>query len=58
MNYIFIIFLLYFFIKSWFYGLFELKEIKNKSAAIAVFFLSITSFVFSIVCLYAFIRHI
>lgn len=57
MNYIFIIFLLYFFIKSWFYGLFELKEIKNKPAATAIFILTLGSFIFSIICLYIFIKY-
>lgn len=57
MNYLFIIFIVYFFIKSWAYGLFELKEIKNKSAATAIFVLSLTSFIFSLVCLYIYIKY-
>lgn len=57
MNYLFIIFLLCFFIKSWLYGVFELKEIKNKPAATAIFVLSLTSFIFALVCLYIFIKH-
>ena len=55
MNYFLILFILYFFFKSWFYGKFELKEIKNKTAATAIFILSLVSFIFAIVCLYIFI---
>lgn len=56
MNYIFILLILYFFLKSWFYGLFELKEIKNKTAATAIFILTLGGFIFSIVSLYFFIK--
>ena len=56
MNYLFIIFILFFFMKSWFYGLFELREIKNKPAATAIFVLSLFSFIFALVCLYVFIK--
>ena len=57
MNYIFIVFILYLFFKSWFYGLFELKEMNNKPAATAIFVLSLLSFIFSIICLYIFIKY-
>ena len=56
MNFIFIILLLYFFIKSWFYGLFEQKENRNKNAATAIFILTLFSFIFSIICLYIFMQ--
>ena len=57
MNYFFILILLFFFFKGWFYGKFELLEMKNKAAATAIFILSLTSFVFSILSLYIFIKH-
>lgn len=41
MKYLAIIFLIYTFLKTWNYGTFELKENKNKTAAIAIFFLAI-----------------
>lgn len=57
MNYFFILILLFFFFKSWFYGRFELLEMKNKPAATAIFILSLSSFIFAIVSLYIFIKH-
>ena len=47
MKYITIIFLIYAFLKTWNYGIFELKENKNKTAAIATFFLAIVRLNFS-----------
>ena len=57
MNYIFILILLFFFLKSWYYGKYELLELKNKTAATAIFALSLFSFIFSIISLYFFIKH-
>ena len=57
MNYLFILILLFFFLKSWFYGKYELLEMKNKKASTAIFILSLSSFIFSIVSLYFFIKH-
>lgn len=51
MNYIFILLLLFFFFKSWFYGKYELLEMKNKPAATAIFILSLSSFIFAITSL-------
>lgn len=41
MKYIVIILIIFGFLKSWNYGIYELKQNKNKTAAIAIFTLSI-----------------
>jgi len=41
MQYITILFLLYIFLKTWYYGIYELKTNKNKTAAISIFFMAI-----------------
>ena len=41
MKYLYIIGLIYIFIKSWKYGLYEIKENQNKPAGISIFFISI-----------------
>lgn len=41
MKYIYIISIVLLFFKSWYYGLYELKENKNKPAGYSIFFLSI-----------------
>ncbi len=46
MKFIIIIILIYSFLKSIYYGNFELKEKKNKSAGIAIYFLAILGFIF------------
>lgn len=43
-----IIFLIYAFLKSIFYGYFEIKEKENKSGGIAVIFLAIIGLIFPI----------
>lgn len=43
-----IIFLIYAFLKSVFYGYFEIKEKENKSGGIAVIFLAIIGLIFPI----------
>ena len=41
MKVITILFLIYIFFKTWYYGIYELKSNKNKPAAIAIFFMAI-----------------
>lgn len=41
MKYLYILIILYFSIKSWFYGLYEFKKCKNKPAGLSIFTLSI-----------------
>lgn len=41
MKYLYIIFLIILFLKSWYYGIYELKVNKNKPAGISIFFLSL-----------------
>jgi hypothetical protein len=50
-----IFFLIYCFFKAWYYGLYELKENKNKPAAISIFFMACCGLIFpSIVIIYWF----
>ena len=51
MRFLIILYLIFVFLKSWYYGLFEMKENKNKTAAIAIFALAICGFVFPIIVL-------
>ena len=46
MKYIFIFILLLACIKSYYYGMFEIKEKENKTGGIAIIFLSILGFIF------------
>ena len=41
MKYLYIATIFIFFMKSWYYGLYEFKENKNKPAGFSLFFLSI-----------------
>ena len=41
MKYLYIIVLIYIFINSWKYGIYELKENKNKPAGISIFLISL-----------------
>lgn len=47
MKYLALVYIVWAFLKSWYYGLYELKENKNKTAAIAIFFLAIARSNFS-----------
>lgn len=55
MNYIYIVFIIFFFLKGWYYGIYELNEQKNKNAATAIFLINIVSFIFASLSLYFFI---
>lgn len=46
MKFIAILFLIYFFFKSIYYGIFEIKENKNKPGGITVIFLAILGLIF------------
>ena len=51
MKYLIIIYLIFVFFKTWYYGIFEMKENKNKTAAIAIFALAICGLIFPIIVL-------
>lgn len=48
MKILYIMTIIFFMIKSWNYGIYEIKQNKNKSAGIAILFLSIIRFCFSL----------
>lgn len=51
MKYLFIFILLIACIKSYYYGMFEIKEKENKSGGIAIIFLAILGFIFPTILL-------
>ena len=51
MKYLIILYLIFIFFKTWYYGIFEMKENKNKTAATAIFILAICGLIFPIVVL-------
>lgn len=54
MKYIAIIFLIYIFLKSIYYGFFELKEKNNKSGGVAIIFLSTLGLIISLLIIFIF----
>ena len=51
MKFLIVLYLIFIFFKTWFYGIFEMKENNNKTAAIAIFALTICGFVFPTIIL-------
>lgn len=47
MKYLALIYIIWAFLKAWYYGIYELKETKNKTAATAMFLLAIVRSNFS-----------
>lgn len=52
MKYIAIIFLIFFFIKSYFYAKFEIKEKKNYPGGITILILSVIGLIFPLILLF------
>ncbi len=54
MKYIAIIFLIYIFLKSVYYGMFELKEKNNKSGGVAIIFFATLGLIISLLIIFIF----